>query len=562
MGKKVLACFGENLGGQEAFQAFAERLDRQGFEVHLFDRVIDMGLKPHSVLNIMEHVWKERLDDNEYYFLTDIKDYFKLVYRTFHQTFTGFIFWSGWDNVYDVDLEDIYANLLGSDIYPEERLYKRIYINDLAADFDSEFLNSQKVDMSEFPANWEAAPQPEQQVVYRFAGQCYLIEPSTGKTVYVDLDSEKVADEIKYADIIMPCEVDKDSVEQTESMLELIARDYESCLRRQDTMHKVFSLLRSNILAGSRVEQKYYCSLLEVMGEGYGIYAEIAALSLLLQIYRESRFYKKILSICLAGKHLTVQNKYFVLSQCKHIELFDRIVNARELLKTETLLFQEIAGDVKMMLEKEFNPIQAEDVDKDAIVVMTSQLLSYAQLQTRYAMELASGLAKRCGKKVWLINTCETLTQNGRIPFFDISASNILGEYSNSNVIEFEGTRIPFYQMITPMPDYGGIAGILEFLQEIKPALLINIGEISVTAQVCAAQIPCIFMPPTTVRYLPAVGQTLVVDRKLPEEIAAFYSESGIRVITLSGTLDAENLQKEGFLEAVLAKYYSDESKL
>ncbi len=552
MGKKVLACFGENLGRQEAFQQFAEQLGDKGFEVHLFDRVVDMGLKPHNVLNVFEHVWKERVEDNEYYFLTDIKDFFKLVYRVFHQTFEEFILWPDETAVYDVELEDIYAKLLSGEVLPEERLYKKIYVNDIATDLGEDFFNGQKAALSDFGQKRDMLPG--QQVVYRFGGQCYLIEPSSGTTVYIKLDEQPVAEEIKYKDVIIPCDLDVGIFEQAEETLGFIALDYEVCLRRQDTVHKVFSLLRSEILSHGRVEQKYCCSLLEVMGEAYGVYAEIFSLSLLLHIYRESRFYKKMLAVCYNDSQLSLFNKYFVLMQSKHIELFDRMANADELLKAETALFQQIANGCEKVLAKEFVEIPKDTIDQNSIVIMTTQFLDYAQLQSRYALELARYLIKNMGKKVWLINTCELLTQNARIPFFDASASNIVGEYSNSNNIEIEEVRIPFYQMMSPMPDFGGIAGLLEFIQDIKPALIVNVSDLSVAAEICSRQTAGISMPPSGMKLFVSTGKTLVVDRELSESVKAVYAGAGVEVINVVGSLDPDGVQDPGMVGEVLQR--------
>jgi len=554
MKKKVLVCFSENLETDDGFKSLTDKFSDEGFEVHLFDKVVDMQLKPHNVLNVLEHIWQEKIDENEYYFLSNIKDFFKLIYRCFHQSFKEFIFYSADDNIaYDVDLDDIYDSLLTKKFFPEENLNKKIYTNNIKEDFSNEYFNNNKEDIGKFRDD-ENGLTNNIQLIYRFQEQCFLLEPISGDTCYVNLDDEKVSNDVKYSDIIVPCELEKNSLKQAEDILELIAKDYETCLKSEEVVYKVFSFLRSEMLTSSKIEQKYYSALIETMGNSYGIYAKIFSLSFLLQIYRNSLYYKKLLLICLENKEINENNKYFILVQAKYVQLFDRRDCEEELLLLESKLFKEISSYFENNVHEYLAEFSERKVDDEKIVVMTSQFLDYTNLNSRYVLHICKYLIEEMGKSVWLVNTCEYLTITNRIPFFDTSAAYISGEYSNSNKINYDGVIIPYCQIVSSMPTDVGLAAIIDFLKKEEVSLILNTSELSLTAEIISSHVPVVNVLAEDKGLFVPIGQNLATNRKFSEEVLEIYSNYGLKIIPTSNSTILENITENNLLKNIIDK--------
>ena len=551
MKKKILVCFSESLGEQSDFQHFSKELTEKGFEVHSFNGISSMQLQPHSVLAVLERVWGEQLEDNEYYFLSDIKEFFELCYCVLQQTFEQFIFWGNGGADYGVELDDIYLSLLNA--LPKENIGKKIFVSDHSVTF-SDACDSRKEKLDGF-FDAERDICELRQNIYRFKGECYLLEPVFGDIRYVNIDQEPVSAELEFADVIVPCELDSKLIAQIEEMLELISRDQETTLRRQEVVYKLFSMLRATVLTSSKLEQRYYISFIAVIGEAFGIFSQVFALSFLLHIYKLSTFHKKLLLLCLQNRQMSVQNKYFILSQSCNVELCDRKEHKLEILQLETATFREISTAFADISDDTLQKIDKNNLIMDNVLVLVSQFLNYSHEATKYALNLCNFLLKKTGKKVTLLNTCEFLTPSGRIPFFDISQGVIMSEYANNNSINYEGMVVPYGQMVMPMPNVSGINGVAELVDYIKPSLIINLSELSVAAEICSKHIKTIFMPlEKQFPAIPAGNYLLAQKGKIGKTEKKFYKENGVQIIENISNITVDNIEAEDFWEKIFEK--------
>ena len=551
MKKKILVCFSENLEEHSDFQHFSKQLTEKGFEVHSFNGISSMQLQPHSVLAVLERVWGEQFEDNEYHFLSDMKIFFKLCYCVLQQTFEQFIFWGDGGADYGVEPDDIYLSLLNA--LPKENIGKKIFVSDPSVTFGDVTCDSKKEKLDCFFESTGYSGELQQNI-YRFKGECYLLEPVFGDIRYINIDQEPVSAELKFADVIVPCELDSKLIAQTEEMLELVSRDQETTLRRQEVVYKLFSMLRATVLTSSKLEQRYYTSIISVIGEAFGVFSQVFALSFLLQIYKASAFHKKLLALCLQSRQLSIQNKYFILSQSCNVELCDRQEHKLELLQLETATFRNISKAFADISDDTLQKIDENDLQKDNILVLVSQFLNYSHDVTKYALNLCGFLLKKNGKKVTLLNTCEFLTPSGRVPFFDISQGIIMSEYANNNSVGYEGVLVPYGQMVMPMPNVSGINGVTELVAHIKPSLIINLSELSVAAEICSKQIKTIFMPlEKQIPAIPAGSYLLAQKGKIDKVEKKFYKENGVQVIESISNITVNNIENEDFWEEIFA---------
>ena len=549
MKNKVLVCFGENLSDNAGFEKFADKFSQNGFQVHLFDKIVDREIMPHSVLSVLESVWGENVDDNEYFFLTDIKAFLRLTYRIYHQTFSQFIFFADGQADYDIDVDDIYFALLQKPINEKENIFKHIFVNDTSVDFDNEFLNSKKTDVDDLFSQKTVENIEYKQIIYSFSEECYMLEPVFGDVQYVALDDEPVSTDMKFVDIVVPVELDEQIIKQVEDIFALLSQDPETVLRRHEVLHKLFFMIKANILTSDWVVQRYYISLLKVIGESYGVFSEMFTLSFLMQVFPKSYIYQKLLSVCQKSKQLSIQNKYFILAQSRYVTNFKEGENAEAVLEQEISFFREISESFAEMTQDELKQLEDMQGEKDHILVITSRLSGGNDFSGGIALEVCKHLIEK-GKQVWLINTCEHLSQNAKLPFFDPSQTIILSEYGKANSISYEGVAIPFIQMVNPMPNGGGIEGIAELVEYIKPSLLINVSELSVVAEIFSKYMKSVFSPgDDKFLSIPAGKCLLISPDRLTDVAKKIYADNDVEVVEFD-----ENIKSENLLDNLLGK--------
>jgi hypothetical protein len=558
--KKILLCFGESFGGQRAFEDFSAQAETCGFEVHLFGNALGKGLMPHSLLSLLQQVWKEDADKNDYFFLADNRDFFKLCYRVFQQTFRRFVFWAGaGPDDYASELESVYLALLDAPAKAEENLCKPIFVSDPRAAAGGDFYGAVIEGIEGFFETEEPENSPLRQNIYRHGKECYLLEPVIARVNYIDLDGQTVDAETKFSEVVTPVELDKKLIKQAEDILELVFRNAERVMRRKEVGHKLFSLLKADMEAGGAVRQKYCAALAAAMGEGYGLYAQIYALSFLLQTCKTGAVYKYLLEVCLAAGELSAQNKYYVLCQSRQVELVDRAENAEGIFALEAAVLAEVSSELEKLSQDELQKIGGGDADPDGVLVLVGQFLNYAHPLSKFALELCRFLVTGLNRNVCLLNTCEFLTTSGSLLYFDPSHGVIITKYANDNRINYEGALIPYGQMIMPMPNTAGIDGIAELADHLKPALILNLSDLSAAADILGKHIKTVCLPlQEGFLPLPAGGNLCLNADALSEAQAALYRRHGAKIINLGEDITPENIVREEFLRKIFVMCQGD----
>ena len=391
MKKKILLCFGENFSEQAAFGEFSDRAAGFGFETHLFDGAVSgqLRLTPHGLFDLLVHVWKEAVDENEYFFLTDDRNFFKLTYRVFQQTFRQFVFWAGAEpDVYEAELDDVYLAMLAAPVRTEENLFKTVFVSNLSAVSGEDFYGARIEGVDGFFTAEEPENRRLRQNIYRCEQECYLLEPAIGAVNYIDLDGQAVDARTKFSDIVTPVELDKKLIKQAEEILELIFRNADRVMRRKEVAHKLFSLLQAALLSGGVAQQKYGAALIAAMGEGYGLYAQIYVLSFLLQTFKTSAVYKYLLDICIKSDQLSAQNKYYVFCQSRYVDLVDRAENEAGVFRLEIAILAQVSSELEKLSSDALKNLGGEEADIDCVLVLAGQFLNYAHPVSKFSLDI------------------------------------------------------------------------------------------------------------------------------------------------------------------------------
>lgn len=137
---------------------------------------------------------------------------------------------------------------------------------------------------------------------------------------------------------------------------------------------------------------------------------------------------------------------------------------------------------------------------------------------SKIALDRCKILIEEMHKKVLLINTAEILSQVGCIPYYGSFYGNYWDEMLSQEILEWKGTKIPFFQCENNMPNTTDLRTLLQTIRNIKPGLVIAIGGSGILANLIDTIIPVLTvgLTPSALEATMTTCQTL--SRSLPPE--------------------------------------------
>lgn len=136
-----------------------------------------------------------------------------------------------------------------------------------------------------------------------------------------------------------------------------------------------------------------------------------------------------------------------------------------------------------------------ENNEEGPVVIITSQFLSEKHAPTRRVLDYASTMSRVFGKKVVIINDAG---MNFEIyDYMENSVGfNYMAELESVYSITYGGEKFAFYQNKYKMLDFQEIANMLYNIRQLKPSLVLNVGQNSILSDLCTcfvktATIPC-----------------------------------------------------------------------
>lgn len=169
---------------------------------------------------------------------------------------------------------------------------------------------------------------------------------------------------------------------------------------------------------------------------------------------------------------------------------------------------------------KKYRFIPVEERNSDFIIVLTEQFLRDAIGPTKTAKDRCRIIMEKMGKRLLLINTAETMSTVGEIPFVNIKDAKYISELSDLASIQWEGVTIPYFQCEQNMPEYDTMNLILDLITERKPYCIISMNGSSITSNLANQIVPVIAIncglsriAVTTVSFQ-ALGQKITEEQK------------------------------------------------
>lgn len=270
-------------------------------------------------------------------------------------------------------------------------------------------------------------------------------------------------------------------------------------------------------------------------------------------------------------RDISWQTKYFL-----YYQVACRIFRYRQLETKETKILkwrmlQEAVIDALSKLEMDLQPIS--DRDNELVIVLADQILDSNHAPTKTAFGRCKALIEKMGKRVLLINTAESLSFEGAIPFYDAKKALYFEELNNCEALVWDGVSIPYFQYEQNMPNLESMKELLTFIQKYKPAYIISVGGSSLVANLANKMIPVISLSlcfsdiDITLTDYQIVGRNLTdEDREILQEVN--YEENqiitsqftfGLKEQTEHYTRSQLGIPKDQFVIAIIGARLDDE---
>ena len=127
------------------------------------------------------------------------------------------------------------------------------------------------------------------------------------------------------------------------------------------------------------------------------------------------------------------------------------------------------------------------------VVLLISQFLGILHAPTRNVLDYAFTLINM-GYEAIIINTGE-MVRNNALPIRNAFRANFNNNLNELEMIKYNGVDIGFLQNQYDMPNATAISMLLNYITGINPEFVINVGDFSITADLCAEYYKTVHIP-------------------------------------------------------------------
>lgn len=190
--------------------------------------------------------------------------------------------------------------------------------------------------------------------------------------------------------------------------------------------------------------------------------------------------------------HFTPNSLYFIYTQIAARIFINKKLETEQVQIQMWQLFQIIVQRFQEENELYYSYIPREERDENFILVLTEQVLGEFHGPTKTAFDRAKVIVANMKKETLIINTGETLSVIGQLPWFCVFEGTYSEAYSNLDKIEWKGCTIPFLQCENNMPDGQMLRELLDYMTKRKPLCIVCIGGTGILASLSSQIAPTV----------------------------------------------------------------------
>ncbi|KHD38331.1 flavodoxin [Clostridium acetobutylicum] len=513
--KNILLCFAEETK-DEKFNACIQSFEKDGFEIHVFNGINENSIKPHNVLNVMDVFFEDDIEENRFYFLSNIKELFILTYKLYNRVFSNFIYYESSEVRYNVQLDEIYLNLLINKKI-DYKISKNIFITSNENPFIDDICGENVKKLEDTKEILIEAKEDKFQRYYYFKDKYYMFEPYDGEKNIIRLDNGSKNEKINYYNTIF---INSNfALDKFIEALKNISKSTKCFMENYEAFFKLATDIKDEYFKLKHFQKKFYIKQLESLTVSFDEYVYIFVNSIIMRMNRSNTYINNILKCAINSRKLSCNEKYFIFYQLIRLEFLNESKGDSTTSILLRKLYSNILKGFKEIIPYKLKRIYKNERNKDFVIVTVSQFLSLGHGPTKTALDRCYTLIKSMNKRAILINTKDMLTYKGVIPFYDISPPNILNEYDGDKEFQYKDCKMKFYQCRGIMPDLNEIINIIDFVNKEKPYFILNIGGGNIISDLCSKIVPVI--TEATVMGIPITESqfALMGKRKTEEDI-------------------------------------------
>lgn len=496
MKKHILLCFVDNIENSKSFENFVRPLHEQGMELHLLTGTLENNLQPHQVVEFIETMFKDRLSECNFSFLTNIKGFFQYMYLLYHETFTYFIFYDEYNVPYNIHLEPFFLPLLNQAIADQAQLYKSIYTNiNSSPQNQLQYIN--KRDLTELIIASEDSKKTIQvQRLYYIEDEYYMFEASDGENIVISTSGENL-EILPSVSFNFTSTLHKEYLTTIFEMCSLFDQDGNYFINNHEKIEASIDQFVNVFKTLGIYTQSLYLKYFEQYINRLSHFGKFYLLTVVFHITSSGDYYLKLVESALDSKQLSYHQKYFLLFQFIRINFMNVNSNRPNQLPIKIRqLYHHILNQFILNINSHFSSevkvIPKEERNPNLVFMFTTQFLDLNHGPTKTALDRCYQLMKHMGKQVVLINTCELLTSVGYVPFYNSSFGKINRGLDQIDKISYKDIEVPYYQPSISMPNANEALQIMGIVAKYKPYMIIAISGTSITTDLCGQLVPVV----------------------------------------------------------------------
>ncbi len=247
---------------------------------------------------------------------------------------------------------------------------------------------------------------------------------------------------------------------------------------------------------------------------------QIANLSQAYDQSRQKKYIRQMYEFLLDALTLTKENRLYVYEQIKRLTFMNSDAVDMDIETLSLKCYQHILELFKKELTVLPDYVPVEKRTKKYVVFFINQYLVEGHGPTQTILDRCYLIAKGMGLVPFIINTADLLTQKGMIPFTGAVVPAYIEENLDLETVSYRGMDFMFTQCEPDMPNIESIQTIVNFVKELNPYFMVDIGGQNLTGGICSSMYPLIAVNTVPSGRTTTVAQFQLIGRPLCEEDA------------------------------------------
>lgn len=250
-------------------------------------------------------------------------------------------------------------------------------------------------------------------------------------------------------------------------------------------------------------------------------------LTFLMEVTGDKAYLFQIFEEISKDMKLTKENKYYLYHQLTSKVFTEHQYDEENVELAFHRLYQEIYQEYYNQMHHLLTEIPRQQRNQNVVLVLTCQVLTQMHAPTKTMLDRSYVMAKKFGKKVWIINTAEFMPVMGVIPVYHSQTANYMENLKEQSEYEYRGKKFSFFQCENGMPNEQEVRNIIQFVKKLRPCQMIQIGGSSIVGDLCSNLVPQLVVNTVHSKLSCTQGTYQVLGRKLKDSDLKILKEIG-----------------------------------